>query len=313
MAEDTEEIASELDRLAIALQTPQPISKIPIRPARESDKDAVIEFCRTTWDDQEDYIGSVWDRWLAEDGGAMLVATLDGMPVGIGRGLMLSDREAWLEGIRVDRRYRRQGIFRQLETKLYEHLLQRNARVCRICIASNNAVMTAIARRSGYRAVTAYSIYSAPAIAEPTRFLFLSTHSEREQWSDRRPTPPLYVCRGAKWQTLTPIQLAELVQRNRLWSFRQNGESTGLFVQSEMETPDGSLWVGHCDVWAKDSGAFYRELRCLSDRLGFKQVSGFFPTDAITHKALLNAGYQEVISFQYILYERQLDEPVVKT
>ena len=266
-----------------------------------------MAFCRTTWDDQEDYIDSVWDRWLADKNGFMLVATLDEIPVAIGRVLMMNEHEAWLEGIRVDRRYRRQGIFRQLEAKLYKYLQQKGARICRTCIASNNKVMTAIARRSNYRAVSPYSIYTAPSISKPTSNLSLSSKVEQQQWCIRHFIPPLYVCRGAKWQTLDLTQLSKLHQRARLWSFRHGGKFVGLFVQSEMENPDGSLWVGLCDVWRNET-MFYKELRRLSDRLGFQKVCGFFPVNASLNATLLQAGYCQVISFQYIVYRRPIDK-----
>ncbi len=283
---------------------PQPSSVIS-RPAQPSDKDAVLAFCSNTWDDQEDYIDSVWDRWLADDHSIMLVATLNSIPVAMGRGLLLGDREAWLEGIRVDRRYRRQGIFRQLETKLYNSLQERGARIYRTCIASNNNVMTAIALHSNYRVVTPYTIYSGPSISSPARTLCPSSESEINQWSDRQSTAPLYVCRGAKWQTLTAGKLGKLLQRDRLWSFRYNGEFAGLFVQSEMDNPDGSLWVGLCDVWSHEA-VFYKELRHLSDRLGFQTVSGFFPANIRLHSNLLRADYRRSIPFQYIVYQRQI-------
>ena len=267
----------------------------------------MIAFCRKTWDDQEDYIDSAWDRWLTDENGVMLVATLDEIPVAIGRVLMMSEYEAWLEGIRVDRRYRRQGIFRQLEAKLYEQLQQLGARICRTCIASNNKVMTAIAHRSNYRSVTPYSIYTAPSISKPTFNLSASSKTEQQQWCDYQFTNPLYVCRGAKWQTLNPNQLSKLHQLNRLWSFQHNGEFAGLFVQSEMENPDGSLWVGLCDVW-RNEATFYKELRRLSARLGFQKVCGFFPVNASLDATLLQAGYCQVISFQYIVYQRPIDK-----
>lgn len=306
IADNPDITALDTPRLPIAPHPPTSPT-IHIRPAQPSDKDAVLAFCRTTWDDQEDYIDSVWDRWLADKNGVMLVATFNKIPVAIGRVLMMSDREAWLEGIRVDRHYRRQGIYRQLEAKLYVYLQQQKARICRTCIASNNEVMTAIALRSNYRVVTPYTIYAAPSISEPTRNLSLSSESDLKRWSDRQPSSPLYVCQGAKWQALTPIQLSDLHQRDCLWSFHYNDEFAGLFVKSEMENPDGSLWVGLCDVWSNEA-AFYEELRRLSDRLGFQQMCGFFPANPALHATLLKAGYRQSISFQYILYQRLLDE-----
>src|SRR5437879_1326543 len=82
---------------------------IEIRPARPEDRDAVLAFCTTTWE-WGDYIEEVWDDWLNNSQGLLLVATADGQPVGVAHILMLSETEAWFEGMRVDPNYRRQGI-----------------------------------------------------------------------------------------------------------------------------------------------------------------------------------------------------------
>ena len=52
------------------------------RPAREDDREAVLAFCARTWDDG-DYIQYVWEDWLRDTSGALLVATLAGRPVGL--------------------------------------------------------------------------------------------------------------------------------------------------------------------------------------------------------------------------------------
>ena len=72
-----------------------------------------------------------------------------------------------------------------------------------------------------------------------------------------------------------------------------------------MENPDGSLWVGLCDVWGHEV-VFYEELRRLSDRLGFQSISGFFPANIRLHSNLLRAGYRRSIPFQYIVYQHQI-------
>ena len=287
---------------------PQPLQSldIRIRLAHPSDMPAVVDFCRTTWEDQADYIHSVWDRWIDDDRGILIVATLGDLPVGLGRAVVLSDREGWLEGVRVDRRYRRQGIYRQLEAYLESHLWQQKLQIVRSCILTNNPVMTDIAIRRGYQVLTSYGFYSAPAISSPLQCLFPSTDLDIQQWSARHPSPPLYISRGAKWQELTPTHLQSLASRGRLWSFKPGDRLEGLFVQSEMEARENSLWVGLCDSWAAARTPLFVDLRRLSHRLGFPTISGFFPADTATRSQLLAAGYSGDMSYEYGLYERNL-------
>src|SRR5258706_16050931 len=68
------------------------------RPARAEDRDAVLAFCARTWGDG-DYIAEVWDDWLGDQRGVLLVATLDERPVGLIHVRLLSAVEPWLKGI----------------------------------------------------------------------------------------------------------------------------------------------------------------------------------------------------------------------
>src|SRR5689334_19752757 len=95
------------------MQRSEYMAHIEIRPAREEDRAAVLAFCAQTWD-WGDYIEYVWDEWLRDAQGALLVATSDGTPVGITHMRILTSQEVWLEGMRVDPAYRNQGIAKAL-------------------------------------------------------------------------------------------------------------------------------------------------------------------------------------------------------
>src|SRR5215468_5486230 len=53
-----------------------------IRQAQPQDKAAVLAFCAHTWD-WGDYIPQVWDEWLADPSGCLLVAILADRPVAL--------------------------------------------------------------------------------------------------------------------------------------------------------------------------------------------------------------------------------------
>src|SRR5438477_7266508 len=99
---------------------------IEVRPAREDDREPVLAFCARTWDDG-DYIQYVWDDWLADTSGALLVATLAGRPVGLTHLRMMSPDEAWIEGVRVNPETRRQGVARKLTSRTLATAHERGA------------------------------------------------------------------------------------------------------------------------------------------------------------------------------------------
>jgi GNAT superfamily N-acetyltransferase len=104
---------------------------VEVRPAREEDKAAVLAFCEQTWEHQEDYIYRVWDKWLADERGRIFVAVVDGLPVAMQRVVLMSDDEAWWEGLRVDPNYRGRGLVSVLRSPMEQYLLTQNIRVLR--------------------------------------------------------------------------------------------------------------------------------------------------------------------------------------
>ncbi len=57
-------------------------AKLVVRRARAEDREAILAMSRGIWGGS-DYLPLVWDRWLADDKGLLLTATLDGRPVGM--------------------------------------------------------------------------------------------------------------------------------------------------------------------------------------------------------------------------------------
>lgn len=140
-------------------------AEIVVRPARPEDREAVLAFCARIWDGH-DYIAYVWDAWLADTRGALLVAIEAGSerPVGLVHVRMVSDDEAWMEGIRVDPDARRRGIARQLSVAALVAARARGTRVARLMISRENAASQQLAAGFGYAKVAEVVRYEAPAL-----------------------------------------------------------------------------------------------------------------------------------------------------
>lgn len=57
--------------------------KVRIRAPRTSDRAAVETVCVHSCEEADDYVPQVWDEWLADPGGRLLVAEMDGRGVGL--------------------------------------------------------------------------------------------------------------------------------------------------------------------------------------------------------------------------------------
>ncbi len=140
------------------------MDEVIVRPARPEDRDAVLAFCAHTWDGG-DYIAEVWEKWLADSNGALLIAVVSGKPVGLIHLDMLSPEEAWIEGIRVDPAQRRQGIGRILTSQALVAARERGAKVARLITDSDNIASQAlVSKKFGFQRMAEVARYEAPAL-----------------------------------------------------------------------------------------------------------------------------------------------------
>lgn len=137
--------------------------EVVVRPARPEDRDAVFAFCAHTWAGG-DYIPFAWDAWLADGSGALLVAAAGERPVGLAHVALLSEEEAWLEGVRVDPQERRRGIGRLLVSRALVAAREHGALVARMMTGSSNVASRRLFARFGFVRVAEVAHYSAAAL-----------------------------------------------------------------------------------------------------------------------------------------------------
>lgn len=131
-----------------------------VRQARPADHDAVASFTTDTWADRDvtDYVPRVFPEWVESDGPDQrtLVAERDGDVVGLCQGVLLSDHEAWAQGIRVHPDHRGTGVARALNDRVFDWAADRGATVCRNLVFSWNRAGLATSRRLGYDAAASF-------------------------------------------------------------------------------------------------------------------------------------------------------------
>lgn len=95
------------------------IKKMNIRKANDLDKRDVLNFCKNTFE-WGDYIDKVWDIWINDSKGLLLVSeiyehrSLKSIPVAISHISICPNNLMWIEGLRVDKNYRKQGLAHSL-------------------------------------------------------------------------------------------------------------------------------------------------------------------------------------------------------
>lgn len=142
----------------------QSSEQLDVRPARAEDRAAVLAFCAHTWSDG-DYIEEVWEDWLHDDRGALLVAVSQERPIGLIHVALYSDDEAWLEGIRVDPTQRRRGVGRVLVSRALVAARERGAQVARLFTDHDNVASQGLIAGFGFKRVAEVVHYEAAALA----------------------------------------------------------------------------------------------------------------------------------------------------
>ena len=138
---------------------------VTIREARPADADAVASFTRDTWPDREmdDYLPAVFPKWVADDDPDRRTLVVDaggdpptGEVVAVANAAVLSEWEAWLQGLRVAPARRGEGHAVRLTRALFAWARDRGAAVARNMIFSWNAPSLGLSQQVGFDPCTEF-------------------------------------------------------------------------------------------------------------------------------------------------------------
>lgn len=146
---------------------PEPRLWVHCRPARVEDTPAVLALSSLIWEG-EDYIPYVWEEWLRDEQGLLLVAEHSGNLVGFGKLTRLSAEDWWMEGLRVHPQYERRGIATQLHEALLAHWEKVGSGAVRLATSSSRLAVHRLCQHSHMEKVGEFTAYSAPSESPST-------------------------------------------------------------------------------------------------------------------------------------------------
>ncbi len=140
-------------------------STILCRPALPSDRDAVMAFLQHIWG-SEDYVTDEWDEWMQNARGLLAVAVIEGRPVGLSHLADLGHGEYWLEGLRVDPKFRGQHVGSHLHDYFVSVWERGSGRALRLASMESRAEdVHHLARRTGFEQVASVTGYQAEPLS----------------------------------------------------------------------------------------------------------------------------------------------------
>jgi len=272
--------------------------KVQIRAARAADKVDILAICAGVWEEAEDYVPEVWDDWLADSYGKLIVAQVGDRVVGMAKLTQLSADQWWLEGLRVKREHQRQGVAGKLQAHLVEEFTQTGRGSLRFGTHSQNHPIHRLASRDGFRHVATYRLYEAEPLP-PEHALPLHQLAESDldpTWRLILGSPRYRAASGLyetfwSWQELTRERLAYHVSRGEVWSIDLDAHVASLALICQTDKED-AIDIGYADGREGTMETLLVALRGLAAQRGCDKVRLRAVDEPKLITAVERAGYQ---------------------
>jgi GNAT superfamily N-acetyltransferase len=266
-----------------------------IRPARTEDRPAMEQICARTWD-WGDYIPEVWDDWLADEHGLLIVGELAGRVVALSRFRFQEPDQIWLEGMRVDPEYRRRGIGRQFLDHSIDFAQERGARVVRLSTSYHNLPVHTLTSQAGMERVGAYQLKAAdplPGAPEPG---FLSAEHEDQVRAFLLVSPMMACTRGLysvewAWQELSSARVTQFLEAGQFAARLSADGRLAALALLHAPPDDGEIWIGFIDGEPDALTELAMAVRAHAARLGAGKVQVMVPDLGWLRAGLSEAGY----------------------
>lgn len=269
-----------------------------IRPARAGDKATVLTFCERTYE-WGDYVPLVWDEWLEEENGQLLVATSNDSPVAVAKVTLLTPSEAWLQGLRVHPQFRQQGLAHLLLQHCLDAARKRGATVARLATSSRNEAVQIVTDRAGMQRIAAVWILEAqaqpPATALPT--LAPLRPADWPQACQRIIGSPTLSAMGGlfgvwDWQELTTAKLQVCLERGQLLGLHHDSRLAATALVTEIHGEEKHLALGFVESEKELGPCLAQALRSYAHSLGLESLSVCLPSGSALQGSFLRSGYE---------------------
>lgn len=266
---------------------------IMVRAAVPSDKELILPFCQNTFS-WGDYIEVVWDQWLADPNGQIIVGVADGIPIAMMHVAILKDGIAWMEGMRVHPDYRRHGAGTKVDAGGRNYARTRGCRVARLATSMKNLPAQAALDTQGYAVGARYAGWHSSPLNDVSVCPHVATESDWTnilgQWNASRAR---MACRGLlpdpywRWTELTRERLLEQIHANQV---RITRSGFGLFVDSGGEG-DSELNIHALVGDAETIGGLALQARGEAAIRGFSRLEAIVAEEPQTDMGLRTAGF----------------------
>lgn len=289
--------------------------KVRIRAARAADTADVEALCAQIWEETDDYVPEVWDDWLADSSGKLVVAELRDRVIGLAKLTRLTPYQWWMEGLRVSPEHQHQGVGGQLHAHLVEAFSQGGQGTLRFGTHSENFPVHRLASRHGFRHIATYRLHEAESsTAEPTAPLRqLSIPDLDPAWRLIQESPRYRAAGGLyetfwSWETFTRERLVQHLSGGQVWASDTQNHLAALALLCETGKKD-AVDIGYVDGQKDAMEILLLSLRRLAARRGCDKVRFKAVDEPELIRVIEQAGYQSGWARDLWIFERSAVHP----
>jgi GNAT superfamily N-acetyltransferase len=269
--------------------------RIKIRKAEPRDKGPILEMTKHLWGGH-DYLPEVWEDWLRQKNGRLIVATVDGRTVGVAHVVLQTPYIAWLEGLRVHEKYRGLGIAGKLNTALLEWAKRKGARVARLSTHINNRATRNHLEKIGFPVMQTFQrLDSTKGLRTKPPDVKVPRRSAKRLWNWLRTRPNFaenhaMYSDGWTWYPLSHQVLRNLMGQGRVLVGSRDGEhgSCCIFLDEEK-----ILTMGFAAGDGSEVAKLIRMLRFLKFQKKREKLRVLFSSKSSLLRTLQRSGFKK--------------------
>ncbi len=293
---------------------PDRLERLPVscRTARQSDTPQVLELTGQIWEG-DDYIPFVWQDWLADPDGFLIVAENEGRVLGLGKLTKLSEEDWWMEGLRVHPAFEGRGIASQIFDCLFGHWLRIGAGIVRLATASTRYPVHHLCQRANFTKILELVPFAASAKQDRSSHRKFQRVSQAEVDEALRMMQQsqslailsqglieLYWC----WTPPRRSYLADLAEREQVWWW--DGRHGLLASEKDVEEEVSRSFDLKFLVCPVDSlAACLEDFRNLAGELGYRRAVWNAPLHPRLLPLLEKSGFERAWEHSIFVYAKQ--------
>lgn len=283
--------------------------QIKIRPARPSDKAVVLGFCKHTFGRWGDYMPEVWGQWVKTKHGLFFVATIKDVPVGVGKITDHRPGELWLEGLRVDPKYRGHGIGRIIQDYTWKKAMSLKPRYIRYATGSYNKISQHLGQSKSMKIVAEFDEYTGKLLPARETVLVPARLKECGEYlslfnRDRmaKPWKGMYLDSWSA-KTFDKQAIDGLIKQKRVYGYYDQRGLAGALVI--LQSKD-KKYYNYCRVAALDPKTLQtvlKEGRKLGHLLGAKKTEMHLPKSPWFRSIVKGTGWRKAMPIWMVILQ----------